>query len=260
MRSSTALHSDLSADAKRQCFWLAFSKAAFCAGEDSFDASRAIRRTACRRRSRDSASLLIATPFSSAASFIQLERQLRQKPARFIKSIFCTSVRRAQVLDQAAIDRSFEFQAGLLVGCHIRPSSEVADRAGGRPPEMSSRRSPRWRRPIATSGPSSTRAPSSRSRRAATRWWRSWLSRAVFVPNDIAARQRREPAPHHHRPEHGGQIDLPAAGGADRADGAGRAASSRRTRRASALVDRIFTRVGAHGRPGRAASPPSWWR
>jgi hypothetical protein len=36
LRSSTALHSDLSAEAKRQCFWLAFSKAAFCAGEDSF--------------------------------------------------------------------------------------------------------------------------------------------------------------------------------------------------------------------------------
>src|SRR5262245_36869242 len=35
-RSSTALHSDLSAAAKPQCFWLAFSKAAFRAGEDSF--------------------------------------------------------------------------------------------------------------------------------------------------------------------------------------------------------------------------------
>src|SRR5262245_61807414 len=29
-----------------------------------------------------------------------------------------------QVLDQAAIDGGFEFQLGLLVGCHIRPSSE----------------------------------------------------------------------------------------------------------------------------------------
>src|SRR6185436_4917835 len=28
-----------------------------------------------------------------AASFIQLPRQLRQKPARFIRSMFCTSVR-----------------------------------------------------------------------------------------------------------------------------------------------------------------------
>src|SRR6185295_7106350 len=32
-------------------------------------------------------------PFSSAASFIQFDRQLRQKPARFIMSMFCTSVR-----------------------------------------------------------------------------------------------------------------------------------------------------------------------
>src|SRR5215510_6740431 len=38
-------------------------------------------------------SLLSATPLASAASFIQLDRQLRQKPARFIRSMFCTSVR-----------------------------------------------------------------------------------------------------------------------------------------------------------------------
>src|SRR3974377_739283 len=39
-------------------------------------------------------SLDMAAPLASAASFIQLERQLRQKPARFIKSMFCTSVRK----------------------------------------------------------------------------------------------------------------------------------------------------------------------
>src|SRR5262249_16203864 len=38
-------------------------------------------------------SLVSATPLASAASFIQLPRQLRQKPARFIRSMFCTSVR-----------------------------------------------------------------------------------------------------------------------------------------------------------------------
>src|SRR2546428_5455219 len=38
-------------------------------------------------------SLLTATPLASASSFIQLDRQLRQKPARFIKSMFWTSVR-----------------------------------------------------------------------------------------------------------------------------------------------------------------------
>src|SRR5712692_1277493 len=38
-------------------------------------------------------SLDIGTPRASAASFIQLDRQLRQKPARFIRSRFCTSVR-----------------------------------------------------------------------------------------------------------------------------------------------------------------------
>src|SRR6202790_1213664 len=35
----------------------------------------------------------MAAPLASAASLSQLDRQLRQKPARFIKSIFWTSVR-----------------------------------------------------------------------------------------------------------------------------------------------------------------------
>src|SRR5262249_38745494 len=38
-------------------------------------------------------SLDIGTPRASAASFIQFDKQLRQKPARFIRSRFCTSVR-----------------------------------------------------------------------------------------------------------------------------------------------------------------------
>src|SRR3954471_15663548 len=33
------------------------------------------------------------TPLASASSFIQFDRQLRQKPARFIRSMFWTSVR-----------------------------------------------------------------------------------------------------------------------------------------------------------------------
>src|SRR6516165_3379245 len=38
-------------------------------------------------------SLVIGTPLASASSFSQLDRQLRQKPARFIRSMFWTSVR-----------------------------------------------------------------------------------------------------------------------------------------------------------------------
>ena len=52
-----------------------------------------IPRTACRRSSRGSRPWTSVTPRASAASFIQLDRQLRQKPARFIRSMFCTSVR-----------------------------------------------------------------------------------------------------------------------------------------------------------------------
>ena len=39
-------------------------------------------------------------PCSAAASWYQLERQLRQKPARFMRSMFCTSVRVAEMLHQ----------------------------------------------------------------------------------------------------------------------------------------------------------------
>ena len=52
-----------------------------------------LRRTACRRPLRGSRPCRAPTPVLSASSFIQLDRQLRQKPARFIRSMFCTSVR-----------------------------------------------------------------------------------------------------------------------------------------------------------------------
>src|SRR4051812_15229078 len=38
-------------------------------------------------------SLVIDVPLASAASLSQFDRQLRQKPARFIRSMFCTSLR-----------------------------------------------------------------------------------------------------------------------------------------------------------------------
>ncbi len=53
----------------------------------------AIRHRACRRRVSRAASLPISTPVSAAASRYQLARQLRQKPARFIRSMFWTSLR-----------------------------------------------------------------------------------------------------------------------------------------------------------------------
>src|SRR6185295_8107447 len=72
---------------------LDFSNAAFCPAEASFwyflrHSSYGMPYTISRLWS-----LLMARPFSSAASFIQFDRQLRQKPARFIMSMFCTSVR-----------------------------------------------------------------------------------------------------------------------------------------------------------------------
>ena len=58
---------------------------------------------------------------------------------------------------------------------------------------------------------------------------------------DTARRADRDPD----RPEHGRQIDLSAAGRADRAAGADRLLRAGRAARAIGLVDRIFTRIGA---------------
>ena len=55
--------------------------------------SPAIPCTACRRRSPRASGSASAMPCASAASRYQRLRQLRQKPARFIRSMFCTSVR-----------------------------------------------------------------------------------------------------------------------------------------------------------------------
>src|SRR5437868_14050063 len=103
-------------------------------------------------------SLLIGTPAASAASFIQLDRQLRQNPARFIRSIFWTSVRERRcstrrrnaaasssvlVLSSIAMTALQLFWAGyrLLGGtchrfCHIEAQRELGWRNfGGSLPE-----------------------------------------------------------------------------------------------------------------------------
>ena len=67
----------------------------------------------------------------------------------------------------------------------------------------------------------------------------------AFVPNDTIARRRGEPARDPDRPEHGRQVDLPAADGADLPHGAERARSCRPHARSSGIVDRIYARVGA---------------
>ena len=89
---------------------------------------------------------------------------------------------------------------------------------------------------------------------------RASRSASAFVPNDLeldpAARADRPP----HRSEHGRQVDLPAAGRADRAHGAGRLASCRPREAEIGL-----RRPDLHPRrrlatTWRAASRPSWSR
>ena len=82
----------------------------------------------------------------------------------------------------------------------------------------------------------------SRSKPGAIRW--SKRRSSAFIANDCGSRRRAQHAAHH-RPEHGRQVDLHAAGGADRAAGALSARSCRRARARLGPIDQIFTRIGA---------------
>ena len=97
-------------------------------------------------------------PRSSAASRYQRDRQLRQKPARFIRSIFCTSVRsrrcatsRRKVAASSSVRvlssiARLHQQAGLIVGCARRglpDPSASADRVAPRQDRRERRGKPR---------------------------------------------------------------------------------------------------------------------
>ena len=68
-----------------------------------------------------------------------------------------------------------------------------------------------------------------------------------FVANDcnLSAQTRRRENLAADRPQHGGQVDVPAAERADRRAGADGLASCRRSARAIGVLDRLFSRVGA---------------
>ena len=73
--------------------------------------------TACRRRFRARPGRSAPSPRASAASRYQRLRQLRQKPAKFIRSMFWTSDALAQMLDQRPERR--RLQAPRVVGASI---------------------------------------------------------------------------------------------------------------------------------------------
>ena len=67
---------------------------------------------------------------ASAASFSQFDRQFRQKPARFIRSIFCTSVRSRRCLTSvrnAAASSSVRVASSRAMG-HL--TSETSCKTG----------------------------------------------------------------------------------------------------------------------------------
>ena len=133
------------------------------------------------------------------------------------------------------------------------------------------RRSPRSRSSATTCGLKSTARSTSSSKAAAIRW-SSRRSRRRRRSSPTTATCRRPPAqggrPHlaAHRPEHGRQVDLPAAERADRV--LAQMGSFVPAKRATiGVVDRLFSRVGAaddlargpldlHGRDGRDRRHP----
>ena len=79
-------------------------------------------------------SLVSSRPWPLAASWYQLARQLRQKPARFIRSMFCTSLRSRRCSTsrrKAAASSSVTSVLSILVMAPIsvRPSRGVRRRA-----------------------------------------------------------------------------------------------------------------------------------
>ncbi len=75
-----------------------------------------------------------------------------------------------------------------------------------------------------------------------------------FIPNDLYLNDRDRSYRAHHRPQHGRQIDLPAAGRADRDPGADGLVCAGRIGAACRLIDRIFTRIGASDNLARGRS------
>ena len=112
--------------------------------------------------------------------------------------------------------------------------------------------------------PTQHRAADSRARRTPS-GGRAGMLAGEFVPNDLEL-TGDAPNPDHHRPQHGRQIDLSAAGGADRAHGADRQLRAR-PRRPSGSRSRLHAgrrqrqsaprRVHLHGRDERDGADPA---
>ena len=118
----------------------------------------------------------------------------------------------------------------------------------------------RWPRASATAVPSWTRATRIHIvARTPSRSSRRMPARDRLRPQRHPARHERRADSAAHRAEHGGQIDLSAAGGADRADGADRLVRARPRRRASAWSI-ASSRASARRTTWRRGRAPSWWR
>ena len=85
------------------------------------------------------------------------------------------------------------------------------------------------------------------------------ISTERFIPNNTNVESRRERHPDHHRPEHGRQVDVSAAGGADRPAQPDRQLRAR-CRSCASASSTASSPASARPTNSPAASRHSWWR
>ena len=139
-------------------------------------------------------------------------------------------------------------------------ASDPANRLARLRLSMSSARWPKRRGSFAIAGRCSTnRLRLCHHATAAIRCSTRHLVEEKFVPNDTDLDGEKATTCHHHRPEHGRQIDLHPPGRADRPDGADRQLCPC-AQRARSVWSTAFSPASARATISRAANRPSWSR
>ncbi len=182
-------------------------------------------------------------------------RQTMKNAERFITPELKAFEDKALAAGERALAREKELYEALLARLQGQPRAPAGDRRG-RVRARCARLARRRRRDAAPHAPRIHRRGRDRDRRRAPPGGRE--------PGRGLHPQRREPlalaaAPPHHRPEHGRQVDLHAAGGADRA-----ARLLRRVRAGlpppRSAPSTASSRASAPPTTSPAGARPSWWR
>ena len=228
-----------------------------CAGSAPARSDFLLALEARERDAPASANLRSATTACTATTSRSAARRPHTAPADYIRRQTLKNAERYITPELKAFeDKALSARAAhwrARSGC-TRSCSNTLERANSAPLQRNRRGAGRTRRAghvrRARRAHSTTAArvlldePRHRHRRRPASGGGTRLQRSPFIANDL---ELDDAAAHadHHRPQHGRQVDLHAPGGADRAAGAHRQLRAGRRRRDSALIDRIFTRIGA---------------